>query len=105
MAKEKAIMAKMPSRLKGGMGKIPLLKPEKLKERILKPGTTKETKYKATAPFIQRKSPKVIKFKGRRRILIIGLAISEETARPRAARSNVSTPWLKIMPDAIWVTI
>jgi len=62
------------------------------------------TKYSAMAEDTQRKSPKVTRFKGKRRRLIIGLANTEATVKPTPARSSVSKPLAKNTPDARLVT-
>ena len=75
--------------------------PSKWKYAILKSLTSKVTIYKAIADDSHLNMPNVIRFKGRRRILIIGFAIIEVRVSAAPASNIVSIPWLKTIPDEI----
>ncbi len=57
------------------------------------------TKYKAIVEETQRKSPKVTKFIGIKRTLIIGFIKRKEIVNPNPARSKLSRPFSKMIPE------
>jgi hypothetical protein len=74
-------------------------KPVKANPTILKPGTTRVTRNKAMAEDTHLKRPKVIRFKGISRTLIIGLIKRVATVNPTPARRRLGIPFSKIMPE------
>jgi len=71
--KEKATKDNIPPKEIVGISNHWVEKPARKNLVILNPGTTKVTKYKATAEETQRNKPKVMRFMGRRSKLIRGL--------------------------------
>jgi hypothetical protein len=96
---EKAIKQIMPLREIPGISIHFELKPEKAKFIILKPGTTKVTRYKATAEEIHLKKPKVKRLIGKSSRLMIGFATTVAIVKPIPARRTDSSPFSKYKPD------
>jgi hypothetical protein len=75
--------------------------PLKAKSTSLNPGTIKVTIYRVIAYPTHLKSPKVIRFMGKRRILIIGLIIKVVTVKTRPARRSEYVPSANTIPEII----
>jgi len=69
------------------------------KFNILNPGTIKVTIYRVTAKPTHLKRPKVIRFIGRSKILIIGRIIKVVRVRTIPAMSIEYVPSAKTIPD------
>lgn len=97
---ENTIKAKIPCKVKGGTTTQEVLMPLNAKSTILNPGTIKVTVYRATAYPTHLKKPNVIRFKGRRSILITGLIIRVVNARATPVNITVVKPFSKTNPEA-----
>lgn len=83
-----------------GMSSHLVDKPGKKNSLILKPGTTRVTMYKATADDTHLKRPKERRFRGRIRILIMGLTTRDEAISATPARRREVAPFSKTIPLA-----
>lgn len=97
--KENARKAKRPVREIPGIENQYEENPLKTKFINLNPGTINVTKYKVIAKPAHLKRPNVIKFKGKRRILIIGRIISEVRVNTIPAKRIEYVPSAKTIPD------
>lgn len=79
-------------------------RPANIKPIILKPGTTRVTKYKAIAEETHLNRLKVMRFIGNNNKLMTGFAKREATVNPAPAITMVSSPFSKCNPDAICET-
>jgi len=100
---ENAIYDKGAITVRGGMSIQGLLKPEKIKLYILKPGTIRVTRYRVIAEEIHLNIPKVSKLIGRSSKLIIGLTKKEVKTIPSPASRILVIPFSKTIPDTAWL--
>lgn len=100
ITKEKAISARNPCKLMGGIIIRLVDKPANAKPFISNPATTKVTRYKAITEDAHLNNPKVIRLIGKRSKFITGFARIEKTVNPAAAKRIVSSPLAKTIPEA-----
>lgn len=99
MTNEKAIRARIPVNATSGIEIQYDESPLKTKSPTLKPGTTKVIKYRATAYPTHLKSPKVIRFRGKRSTLMTGLITKEARVRATPVNIIVFVPFSKTIPE------
>lgn len=99
MRNEKAMKAKIPDKVIAGIENQYDVKPLNMKSASLNPGTTKVTIKSVTAKPTHLKRPKVIKFIGRSKMLIIGLSTKEVRVRTIPARRREYVPSAKTIPE------
>jgi hypothetical protein len=100
---EKAMNAKNPLRLIAGISIHLVLKPMNVKLMTLNIGTISVAMYSTTAEETHLNNPKVTKFKGNSKMLIIGFASKDTAVIAAPVKSSVYMPPSNTKPPAIWV--